>query len=87
MSDKEILEQVLNRVGRGKNNEEIIISLEKEIDYLRGRIKREIENDELVFFKVTPNTDAEQLYNLLFKYVPTGVVIDLYKYLKKALEV
>lgn len=87
MSDKEILEKVLQRMGKEKTNEEIIISLEKEIDYLRERIKREMEDDKLVSFKVTQNTNAEQLYNFLFSYVPMGEVIDLYKHIKKAMEV
>ncbi len=87
MSDKEILEKVLQRIGKGKSNEEIIISLEKEIDYLREKIKRITEDDESVSFKVTKNMKAEQLYKFLFRYVPMGEVIDLYKYLKRAMEV
>ena len=87
MSDKEILEKVLQRIGKGKSNEKIIISLEKEIDYLREEIKRTMEDDELVSFKVTKNMKAEQLYKFLFRYVPMGEVIDLYKYLKRAMEV
>ena len=84
MSDKEILEKVLQRI---KSNEEIIISLEKEIDYLKEEIKRTMEDDELVSLKVTKNMKAEQLYKFLFRYVPRGEVIDLYKYLKRAMEV
>ncbi len=87
MSDKEILEKVLQRIGKGKSNKKIIISLEKEIDYLREEIKRTTEDDELVSFKVTKNMKAEQLYKFLFRYVPMGEVIDLYKYLKRAMKV
>ena len=87
MSDKEILEKVLQRRGKGKSNKKIIISLEKEIDYLREEIKRTTEDDELVSFKVTKNMKAEQLYKFLFRYVPMGEVIDLYKYLKRAMKV
>ena len=87
MSDKEILEKALQRIGKGKSNEKIIISLEKEIDYLREEIKRITEDDESVSFKVTKNMKAEQLYKFLFRYVPMGEVIDLYKYLKRAMEV
>lgn len=39
MSDNEILSNVLRRVGENKPLEEVVISQEKEINYLRERIK------------------------------------------------
>lgn len=86
MTDHEILEKVYNRM-KNKTDHEIIVALEKEIDYLRDRIKRETEEEKIISFRVTPNTNAEQLYNFLFSYVPMGEVLDLYKIIKKAMEV
>lgn len=87
MTDKEILEKVLQRVGKNKSLEEVIIAQEKEIDYLRERIKKQIETDEIISFKVNQNTNSEHLHNFLLGYVPMGEVLKLYRFLKKDMEV
>ena len=40
-------------------------------------------NEELTWFRVDRNTDAEQLFNFLMRYVPMGQVLELYKRLKQ----
>ncbi len=86
MSDIEILEKALRRVGKNKTHEEVIISLEKEIDYLRNRIQNQLE-ENITWFKVSQNTDSEQLHKFLLSYVPMGEVLNLYRLLKKDMEV
>lgn len=87
MSDNEILSNVLRRVGKDKPLEEVVISQEKEINYLRERIKRDMEDDEFISIKVNQNTKSEQLHEFLLKYIPMGEVLNLYRLLKKDMEV
>lgn len=43
-------------------------------------------NEELTWFRVDQNTDAEQLFNFLMIHVPMGQVLDLYKRIKHEIE-
>lgn len=43
-------------------------------------------NDNLTWFRVDQNTDAEQLFNFLMNYVPMGQVLKLYKRIKQEIE-
>lgn len=92
LTNEEIYFKAVDRINKKGNYslEEIIVELEKEIDYYRNKI-RSIEetysDDGLVWFKVNQKVDSEQLHKFLLSYVPMGEVLNLYKLLKNDMEV
>lgn len=86
MTDDQIFEKALNRVGRNKTDKEIIVSLEKEIDYLRNRVQDKLE-ENITWFRVNSTSDLQELHKFLLSYVPMGEVLKLYKLLKQSMEV
>lgn len=86
MSKEEIYQKAINRVNKNKfhSEKEIIIELEKEIDYYRDKIKK--QNNNQISFQINPIFDSNELHSFLLAYVPMGRVLELYKYLKKDFE-
>lgn len=85
----EIYQKVRKRI-RSDDDFDIIVELEKEIDCYRRKInemEKAYSDDGNIWFKVNQKTDSKQLHNFLLNYVPMGEVLNLYRLLKKDMEV
>lgn len=83
---EETIYQKARKRTKAKNDHDIIIELEKEIDSYRNKIKtmeKACTDDGLLWFKLNPNTDSEELYKFIFSYLPFGEVINLHNLLSK----
>lgn len=84
----EAIYQKVKRRYRTKNDYELVIELEKEIDYYRNKIqnteeKETYSDNSLLWFKLTQSTNSEELYKFIFSYLPFGEVVNLYSLLSK----
>ena len=81
MLPNEAIYQKAKKRYRSKNDHDLVIELENEIDYYRNKIQN-IENsdsnDNLIWFKLNPNTNSEELYKFISYYLPFREVVNLH---------
>lgn len=92
MNNMELYHNAINRINRdGKITlEQVVVELEKEINSYREKIdlmQKQFSNDNLTWFRVDQNVNSKELHKFLLAYVPMGEVLNLYKLLKKSMEV
>lgn len=82
----ESIYQKAKRRYRTKNDYELVIELEKAIDYYRNIIqnieeKETYPDNDSLWFKLTQSTNSEELYKFIFYHFPFGEVVNLYSLL------